>query len=713
MQITNRNDERDMSNLRATMLLASPPPSPLNLHRRLYRSAQKVTVTYLISSLGIILALDLGLRLLFPHLEKVRPVISGSALVFATLSACMLFTAMRQQAKRILPHFKCLNELQALYREQLHELPCPVWIYESQTMQSIDINASALEFFRCTRDEFLSKNIHGIWPDNPQGRICLQEMLQKVQSQPGCAQAHGRAPIHHEIRYLEMRSAKIMFCGRDARLIIIIDRSREYQAECLRIDALAKLDQIQRIASLGFWQLDSVTGYGEFSPEIYHVLGREFPSQDRRHRLEEILTPADLATQTRIAHLIGDLSSGNYVQVDVLLPIIAGDASQRMIHLRAESHASSQGGVVEIHGTIQDVTEREQSRELLREREEQFRELVRVFPDGVMILADECVIYANPACVTQFGYEGEALLGEPLHGLVAAEDLHAVRELLSHLGRPDAVARSMQRRDGSTFYASLTVGKATYGGRRCRLVVIRDLSEPERIRDALAISNAELQAMAKRLFSIQEDERRSISRDLHDDIGQAITAIKLSAHAALEEDDWRRRQEDIQGIMQLADITITKLRNLSMLLRPPQLDALGLEAALRWQASMLFRSSQVHLTLQIAPLSERPGCEIEQACFRIAQESLTNALRHASAGMVELTLTPRDAMGFCLKVLDDGDGFCLDGPRGLGLIMMRERAQTVGGALTIASAPGAGTCVDLYLPYRSQNETSQRQQPLT
>ncbi|MFA4385136.1 ATP-binding protein, partial [Xanthomonas perforans] len=139
--------------------------------------------------------------------------------------------------------------------------------------------------------------------------------------------------------------------------------------------------------------------------------------------------------------------------------------------------------------------------------------------------------------------------------------------------------------------------------------------------------------------------------------------------------------------------------------RPPQLDALGLEAALRWQASMLFRASQVRLELDIQALEERPGNEIEQVCFRIAQESLTNALRHACAGEVHLRLHSIDGDSFRLEVSDDGDGFEPEGPRGLGLIVMRERAQTVGGTLAIESAPGAGTRVTLRLPYHPVGES--------
>ncbi len=356
-------------------------------------------------------------------------------------------------------------------------------------------------------------------------------------------------------------------------------------------------------------------------------------------------------------------------------------------------------------GTLQDVTEREQSRRLLREREEQFRELVRVLPDGVVILSEEHVLYANAWAASLFGYGSHTLLGEPLSALVGSADLSRVRSQLRagqpHLGPGHSSVVAMQRADGRSFHAGLAVGEVRYGGRDCKLLIVRDLSDSERTRSALETSNRELQAMAGRLFSLQEDERRAISRDLHDDIGQAITAIKLSAYAAQDEDDPQRRAEDLAQIVSLADTTVAKLRDISTLLRPPQLDALGLEAALSWQARVLFRSSPVELLAEIEPLPHRPDNSIEQACFRIAQESLTNVLRHARASQVQLQLRDVGQRGLHLQIRDDGEGFDPDGPRGLGLIVMRERAQSVGGHVRIESAHGEGTLIDVHLPYQA------------
>ncbi len=211
---------------------------------------------------------------------------------------------------------------------------------------------------------------------------------------------------------------------------------------------------------------------------------------------------------------------------------------------------------------------------------------------------------------------------------------------------------------------------------------------------------AELQAMTRRIITLQEDERSALSRELHDDIGQAIPAIKLCAQALDDEDD-ARRAATVGEISEIADQTVFKLRNLSLLLRPPQLDALGLEAALRWQAGALFRSDLPQLVLALQPVLQRPGPAIELACFRIAQEALTNAVRHADAAQVRLTLSIADD-SLDLQVEDDGTGFDPHRTHGLGLVTMRERAQQLGGRFEVDTRVGAGTCIRARLPIRER-----------
>ena len=208
----------------------------------------------------------------------------------------------------------------------------------------------------------------------------------------------------------------------------------------------------------------------------------------------------------------------------------------------------------------------------------------------------------------------------------------------------------------------------------------------------------ELHALTGRLIDVQENERRTLSRELHDDIGQAISAMKMSA-TSIEGEDEAGRREIVDEIVGIADATIAKLRDISILLRPPQLDALGLVAALRWQCERLFRSGVPALELELSPLPERPEPAVELACFRIAQEALTNVLRHSGATQVTVLLAPRGDQ-ILLSIIDDGRGFDTNDVHGLGLIAMRERATHLGGTFDIETVAGAGTCIRACLPVR-------------
>lgn len=228
------------------------------------------------------------------------------------------------------------------------------------------------------------------------------------------------------------------------------------------------------------------------------------------------------------------------------------------------------------------------------------------------------------------------------------------------------------------------------------------LHEQRRLRE-------ELQTVAQRLLTVQEDERRTLSRELHDDIGQSITAIKLAATSLTDDalaTDPQVRREILDEVIAIADQTVHKLRDLSLLLRPPQLDSLGLEPALRGQIAMLARNSRLRIDLDVAPIDERLPAAVELACFRIAQEALTNVVRHAGAtrARVEVGFADQaDGRVLVLRVTDDGRG--LDPARhgGLGMLTMRERAAQLGGTVSVSTRAQGGTEVVARLPLAAGN----------
>lgn len=326
--------------------------------------------------------------------------------------------------------------------------------------------------------------------------------------------------------------------------------------------------------------------------------------------------------------------------------------------------------------------------------EQQLLAFAEALPVGIVLAEGDRIRAINAHAASQFGLDAGRVAGEHVAALFDGGLPWPGDAPIEHERRARAALR---RADGAVFHADVGMRALQVGDRRCTLLSVCDVTESERIRDELARQHERLHAMARRLLSVQEDERRTLSRELHDDIGQQVTAIKLAALALQDEADAARRADIIAEIVGATDQTLSKVRDLSLLLRPPQLDALGLEAALRWQAGVMFRNGPPQLGLTIEPLPVRPSPDAELACFRIAQEALTNALRHARAQRVDLTLALRGGR-LELDVRDDGRGFAADAAAGLGLVTMRERAEQLGGELRIESAPGGGTRVRATVP---------------
>ncbi len=659
----------------------------------------RIALFYVVLGVCWILFSDQVIAALFRDPDAITRVQSWKGIGYMVGTGAVLYLLLRPLVERMIDAQQRTVDSEARYREMFEANPSPMWTYDLATMRILDCNPAASAFLGWSRGELRGMEMHVLWP--AESREYYDAGVAAIRAAPD--QPYARlerlriADGSH--RDVEMRSSELASAGGPrTRLIVVSDRTVELQSQRSREQAMSRLQEAQRLARLGSFEVDARTRRGHFSPILQHLLGQP-PAEDRARALHEVLVAADPVNQAKLDQMLDELAGGQQRKMDVLLPFLGGGGQERLLRLRVQS--VDEGRQRLLRGTAQDVTEEQQTRRLLGEREQQFSELMRILPDAVMILSGDHVIYANPACAGMFGRQSERLLGEPLSALVEDSDLAPLRDYLQGGGQGADPSPLMRRADGSMFRVSLSCSNARYGGQACKLLVVRDLSEPERMRYALAASNQELQAMGRQLFTAQEDERRAISRELHDDIGQAITAMKLSAHAAMGEQDPERRQEDLQLLADTADDTLDKLRNLSTLLRPPQLDALGLEAALRWHAGILLRNSPVLLDLDIRDLPRRPEREVEQACFRIAQEALTNVLRHARARAVSLSLADGED-GLRLRIEDDGRGFEPADASGLGLVIMRERAQSVGGQLRIDALPGRGTRIHLQLPYSQQ-----------
>lgn len=229
----------------------------------------------------------------------------------------------------------------------------------------------------------------------------------------------------------------------------------------------------------------------------------------------------------------------------------------------------------------------------------------------------------------------------------------------------------------------------------------------ERLFQRLSHGERRYRGLAKAVWRVQEEERRRLARELHDGIGQTLTALKnqlemLERQAPAESGIGARLRDSVE----LAARALAETRELSRLLRPAVLDDLGLLAALRWLARWLEERTGLRVALAIGDVDERLPADLETLVFRVSQEALTNVLKHARVERAELELD-RDGDRLRLRIADRGVGFEPAQQTGEsigGLRGMRDRVELLGGRFELRSRPGGGTTVEAEIPLLAEGE---------
>lgn len=237
-----------------------------------------------------------------------------------------------------------------------------------------------------------------------------------------------------------------------------------------------------------------------------------------------------------------------------------------------------------------------------------------------------------------------------------------------------------------------------------------EIAERKRVEEELRKSLGQLRALAARIQVVREEERTMIAREMHDELGQACTAIKMDLASIRRKTTPRQNQvrDRVDSSIELVDRMIFMVRRIASELRPRTLDDLGLIAALEWQAQEFEARTGIRsqISLPEEPLSLDP--ERATAIFRIFQESLTNVARHAEATQVDASLERHgDQLTFVIR--DNGKGFDVEQARlrrSLGLVGMRERALLLGGEIKIEASPGSGTILTLKIPLPETDRSS-------
>ncbi len=375
------------------------------------------------------------------------------------------------------------------------------------------------------------------------------------------------------------------------------------------------------------------------------------------------------------------------------------------------------GKVIGVVLVFRDVAERRREQEATAEQ----AALLELTQDSVFVTdMDGTIGFWSRGAEEMLGYSKSEAAGRNSHDLLSTEFPIPLDRITAELMRAGHWEGDLIKtaRDGRRLVFAcrwaLQWGKRDQPPRV--LEIISDITERKRGEESLVLQKEQLRALAERLQWVREEDRKRVARDLHDQIGQILTSIKMdltwvTRHLPEAGDAvLARLAESIQSINE----GVKAVRAICSGLRPGVLDDLGLAAAVEWQAGEFASRNAISCQVSVPPVDLHLDGDRATAAFRIFQECLTNVIRHAQAKSVRVSLTQEDE-NILLVVQDDGIGFCesdLSNSLGsLGLLGMKERAQFCGGEVQISSSPGYGTTVTVRVPVDTPG--AEREQPCT
>jgi PAS domain S-box-containing protein len=322
------------------------------------------------------------------------------------------------------------------------------------------------------------------------------------------------------------------------------------------------------------------------------------------------------------------------------------------------------------------------------------------------------ILLANAQMETLFGYSSQELIGQPIEMLVperyrSRHPHHRANFFASPQSRMMGAGRDLfgQRKDGREIPVEIGLNPINTDAGLLVLASVIDITQRKHAEEQLKSTLDQLQGLAIHMETVREEERTRIAREVHDELGQALTGLKLELAWIKGRLIKENRQEQLPLLLDKAeemskqiDTTIQSMRRIVTELRPGILDEFGLAAALEWQGQEFHKRTGIPCSVSVTETSV--NAERSSALFRIVQEALTNIARHANATSVEIRLQ-QDNAGLSLTIEDNGIGITdemIVSGRSFGLLGMRERAAAIGGSFELGCPRGAGTKIAVHIP---------------
>jgi len=611
------------------------------------------------------------------------------------------FTGMIQDVteQRLIQEELSLSERN--YRFLFNESPLPFWMVDFPTFNFLEVNEAAIKLYGFSKEEFLTMNVRDIRMEEDEAYFkMLNGVYRSGESYAGLTRHKKK---NGETVIVKITTKHIIYNGKSVWLATANDITKEMLFEKQLKESQEQLSLIFNSTINSMWLL-KIEGNNEYRIEAANDAIAKALSMDKK-RLVGFLLHSVFDPSGSKTFLQGYRMAAETGEVQKFIAQTKLDTGERVSDITIIPIKSEEGKVTRLLLVSNDITQQKKFQQKLIESEEKYRVLFEKSPVPMWIFDKQGldILEVNMAAIKHYGYKKEEFCSLKLHDIKAEAKASRLSEMAakssSHTISFNAVHK---KKNGNLIKVNVTANSIDYDNKEAGLAVIIDRTGEELAKSDLIKSRNELRTLASHLENIREDERTNIAREIHDELGQQLTGVKMDI-------SWIKRNLGIRdekvnakiiSALELVDGAITTVRKIATELRPSILDDLGVSEAIDWQAREFATRTGiiVNFTSNVADVKFPPAVSI--AIFRIFQEALTNVARHANASAITSSLNKKDN-SLVLIIADNGIGFNQTDQKSrktLGLLGMEERVIALNGKYNISSKRGKGTAVSVQVP---------------
>ena len=595
---------------------------------------------------------------------------------------------------------EALGEEKERYRLIFNTAPIGIFHYNSDGVVT-ECNSVCLEMTGASREKFIGLNIFEL--------VKNEDLIKAVK-----ASLSGKT-VHAKGGYTSVTGGRKFYAMADFAPVMSYDEKiqggicvvRDVSASIKAKKALQKSEEKYRtiLESIedGYFEVDLAGHLTFFNNAMAHILG--YPASELKGKNYRLFMDEEYTQKTfqKFNQVFKSGRSGKEFD----WKIIRKNGDSRYLDALVAPIMDAKEYTIGFRGVVRDVSERRLMQKNLAESEEKYKRLADNSP-GIILLTDSDGVcrFVSPSIERILGYRPEEVLGTVPVDFYTTEYAHMIMNTISKAMKGEPVNRfevELLRKDGANAVLELDCIPVREETRIVGVQYLaKDITEQKKAENALKSSRRQLRELSKHLQNSREQERAGIAREIHDDLGQSLTAIKMNAvwlKSKIPEDRAELHCKTEDTIF-LVDSAIKTVKRISAELRPGLLDDLGLSAAIEWQAKEYQQRSNIHIDVTIEPEEIVLAEDLSIAIFRVCQETLTNVIRHAGATEVRVCLTKKSKV-VEFEVRDNGIGISdksMDKKNSFGLLGMRERVHAIGGKIHIFRIPEGGTKVSVTVP---------------